>query len=76
MANIKETIKENIEMYLDASYASLEKKEIQCYDLEEIQRTDYLNAELAEKIIKLKEEILRLQGNTDAYENVLRDLGY
>jgi hypothetical protein len=52
----------------------LEEKAIKCYDLEEIRQKDYLNSDLAEEIIKLREQMLRLEGNIDAYENVLRDI--
>jgi hypothetical protein len=47
---------------------------VKCYGLEEIWQKGYLDSDLAEKIIRLRKETLMLQGNIDAYENVLRDI--
>lgn len=74
MENIKDSIKEKIELYLDECFALLEEKTTKCYDLEEIWQKGYLNSDLAEKIIRLREQVLRLEGNIDAYENILRGI--
>lgn len=74
MENLKEVLIEKIELYLDDCYASLEEKTVKCYDLEEIWQKGYLNSDLADKIIRLREETLMLQGSIDAYEKILRDI--